>query len=223
MDNAKLDTYQLDLLMVVSWGVLSGLKLKKPQRLSDIAHPSGDFDKRKQHSRISSLAKSRANKSHHALINETTTKDLLRHTLPPHEVQINTPAELEEMGLVCYQHSLELEGCLRKHHRQKPKVKGSRFTGAILSDAATFLSLVELFLCYHAWCHHSNKLPVELQEDAELVSFSAGMVVLYYDTIVYQGDDTVDTDTCKTHTQWHTDRYFLYSQHFEPRWRNASA
>jgi hypothetical protein len=36
MDNAKLDTYQLDLLMVVSWGVLSGLKLKKPQCLSDI-------------------------------------------------------------------------------------------------------------------------------------------------------------------------------------------
>jgi hypothetical protein len=123
-------------------------------------------------------------------------------------VQIDTPAESEEMALVCYQHSLDLEGCLPKHHRQKPKVKGSGFTGAILSDAATFLSLVEPFLCYHAWCHHSDKLPVELQEDMDLVSFSVRTVVLYLDTIVYHGNNTVDNDTCKNHTQLHADRYF---------------
>jgi hypothetical protein len=87
-------------------------------------------------------------------------------------------------------------------------VKGSGFTGAILSDSATFLSFLELLLCYHAWCHHSGKLPVELQEDTELVSFSAGAVVQYFDSIIYRGDDTVDTDNCKIHTQWHTNRYF---------------
>jgi hypothetical protein len=29
------------------------------------------------------------------------------------------------------------------------------------------------------------------------------MVVQYFDTIVYRGDDTVDSDTCKIHTQLH--------------------
>jgi hypothetical protein len=32
------------------------------------------------------------------------------------------------------------------------------------------------------------------------------MVVQYFDTIVYRGDDTVDSDTCKIHTQLHNDR-----------------
>jgi hypothetical protein len=59
-----------------------------------------------------------------------------------------------------------------------------------------------------AWCHHSDKLPVELQEDTDLVSFLVRTVVLYLDTIVYGGDDTVDNDTCKNHTQLHADRYF---------------
>jgi hypothetical protein len=114
-------------------------------------------------------------------------------------VQIDAGTEPEEVSLVCYQHLLDLEGCLPKQCHQKPKVKGSGFTGAVLSDSATFLSLVELMLCYHAWCHHSSKFPVELQEDKELASFLAGALVQYFDTIIYRGDDTVDTDTCKIH------------------------
>jgi hypothetical protein len=119
--------------------------------------------------------------SANALVNKTTTKDSLWHTFPLQEVQIKAGMEPEETSLLCYQHLLDLEGCLQKHCRKKLMVKGSRFTGAILSDCATFLSLVELMLCYHAWCHHSGKLPVELQEDMELVSFSAGAVVQYFD------------------------------------------
>jgi hypothetical protein len=35
------------------------------------------------------------------------------------------------------------------------------------------------------------------------------MVVQYFDTIIYRGDDSVDTDTCKMHSQLHTDyKYF---------------
>ena len=31
----------------------------------------------------------------------------------------------------------------------------------------------------------------------------------YFDTIIYRGDDSVDTDTCKMHSQLHTDyKYF---------------
>jgi hypothetical protein len=32
------------------------------------------------------------------------------------------------------------------------------------------------------------------------------MVVQYFDTIIYRGDDTVDSDTCKIHTQLHNAR-----------------
>ncbi len=49
---------------------------------------------------------------------------------------------------------------------------------------------------------------MELQEDTELVSFSARTVVQNFDTIIYRGDDTMDTDTCKIHAQLHTARYF---------------
>jgi hypothetical protein len=206
MDDTKLDTYQLDLLMVVSWETLSGIKHKK------LKCPSSDtIQELSSNDALKDLVVSQVEseeESADALINETTTKDSLQRTFPPCEVQIDAGTEPEEMSLVCYQHSLDLEGCLPKHRRMKPKVKGSRFTGAVLSDSATFLSLVELMLCYHAWCHHSGKLPVELQDDTELITFSAGAVVQYFDTIIYLGDDTVDTDTCKIHTQWHANRYF---------------
>jgi hypothetical protein len=206
MDNTKLDTYQLDLFMVVSWETLLSIKHKKLKRpSSDTVQELSSNDTLKD--LIVSQVESEE-ESADALINETTTKASMRLTLPPREVQIDAGMEPEEMSLVCYQHSLDLEGCLPKHRCMKLKVKGSGFTGAILSDSATFLSLVELMLCYHAWFHISSKLPAELQEDTELVSFSAGAVVQYFDTIIYRGDDTVDTNTCKIHTQWHANRYF---------------
>jgi hypothetical protein len=124
----------------------------------------------------------------------------LESTFPPRAVQIDAAIELEESPLVRYQHLLDIKGCVPKHHCKKPKVKGSDNTGAILSDTDTFCSYVELMLVYHAWCHDSGLLPIELQADMELVSFSTQMVVQHFDTIIYRGDDTVDTDTCKIHT-----------------------
>jgi hypothetical protein len=47
---------------------------------------------------------------------------------------LNAAAESEEK-LVRYQHSLDLEGCVPKHHREMPKASRIRYTGAILSDA----------------------------------------------------------------------------------------
>ena len=67
----------------------------------------------------------------------------------------------------------------------------------------TFTALVEYLLCFHAWCHYSSNLPIDLQEDFELIAFSLAMVVQYFDTIIYHGDDSVDTDTCKIHSQLH--------------------
>ena len=99
--------------------------------------------------------------------------------------------------------SLEIWGCIRKHRRKKPKVKGVGYTGAILSDMSTFLSFVELMLAYHAWCHYSGTLPREYQEDHDLVGFGKRTLVQYQDAIIYRGDDTVDSATCKLHSQLH--------------------
>jgi len=90
-----------------------------------------------------------------------------------------------------------------KHHRAKPVVKGNGYTGAVLSDMDTFLSFVEFVLCYHAWCHYCSDLPREMQEDIELIGFMTGMVVQYFDTILYHGDSSVDSKTCKIHSQFH--------------------
>jgi hypothetical protein len=46
-------------------------------------------------------------------------------------------------------------------------------------------------------------LPIDLQEDFELIAFSLAMVAQYFDTIIYHGNDLVDTDTCKIHSQLH--------------------
>jgi len=43
-----------------------------------------------------------------------------------------------------------------------------------------------------------------MQEDYALISSATGMVVQYFDTVVYRGDDSVDSNTCKIHSQLHT-------------------
>jgi hypothetical protein len=181
MDNADLDTYQLDLLMVVSWEILYPLK-QKPK------HPSSNtVQQLAEGGMLKDLVISQvqsAEGSAGTLINEESTEMALESTFPRRAVQIDAVIELEESPLVWYQHSLNVKGCVPKHHCKKPKVKGSGNTGAI----------------YHAWCHDSGLLPIELQADMELVSFSTQMVVQYFDTIIYRGNDTIDTDACKIHS-----------------------
>jgi hypothetical protein len=46
-------------------------------------------------------------------------------------------------------------------------------------------------------------LPINHQEDFELIAFSLAMVVQYFDTIIYHGDNLVDTDTCQIFSQLH--------------------
>jgi hypothetical protein len=64
-------------------------------------------------------------------------------------------------------------------------------------------------LTYHAWCHYSSDLPPDLQEDLDLNCFSRSMVVQYLDAIIYWGDNTLDSATCKLHSQLHdTTEYY---------------
>jgi len=135
---------------------------------------------------------------------EEASKASIRRNLPSRTVDVNA---VEEAGLqysVRYQRSLDIRGTVPKHCRAKPVVKGSGYTGAILSDMDSFEAFVEMLLCYHALCHKYQDLPRELQEDLELIDFASRMIVQYFDTILYRGDDSVDSDTCKIHSQLHT-------------------
>jgi hypothetical protein len=133
---------------------------------------------------------------------EETCKVILPRELPSREIDTKD-AESSDNEHVKHQRLLTIFGCIPKHCQKKPVVKGSGYTGAVLSDMPTFTALVEYLLCFHAWCHYSSNLPIELQEDFELIAFSSAMVVQYFDTIIYRGDDSVDTDTCKIHSQLH--------------------
>jgi hypothetical protein len=86
---------------------------------------------------------------------------------------------------VKYQYSIPIAGCIPKHHRRHPAIKGNGYMGAVLSGTKTFVSFIEYVLCYHAWCHYSHQLPRELQENYELINYASRMVVQYFDTIPY--------------------------------------
>jgi hypothetical protein len=196
----SLDAFQLDHLMITSWGILCPLKkLSNPYPSKDalqticsdtevinaIVDEDDDDDDDPKQSSV-----------------EETCKVILPRELPSREIDTKD-AESSDNEHVKHQRLLTIFGCIPKHCQKKPVVKGSGYTGAVLSDMPTFTALVEYLLCFHAWCHYSSNLPIELQEDFELIAFSSAMVVQYFDTIIYRGDDSVDTDTCKIHSQLH--------------------
>jgi hypothetical protein len=109
-----------------------------------------------------------------------------------------------------YQYSLSIPGCVPKHCRKHPIISWTGYSGAVLSDTPTFLEYVEYMLCYHAWCHDSHLLPTELQHDYDMIDFGSKMTVQYFDSILYRGNDTCDTDTCKIHTQLHNSQSHCY-------------
>jgi hypothetical protein len=74
----------------------------------------------------------------------------------------------------------------------------------------TFLAYVEYMLCYHAWCHNLHLLPIELQQDYDMIDFGSKMLMQYFESILYMGDDTCDTNTCKIQTQLHNSRSHCY-------------
>ena len=209
----ELDRYQLELLMTVSWGILRPTRTKPLNKypsdatfdrlselpgLNDIGlefPPPEEDDEDDDDQDETSLSK--------------RTKALIPRKLPPRKINLKAlPLEEDEEDSAEWEAmfklpSLPIDGCVAKHRRKKPIVKGNGNTGAILSDMATFLSYVELVLTYHAWCHYSSDLPMEMQVDRPLIQYSRSMVVQYTDALIYRGDDTVDSATGKLHTQLH--------------------
>jgi hypothetical protein len=46
-------------------------------------------------------------------------------------------------------------------------------------------------------------LPIELQQDYDMIDFWSKMIMQYFNSILYRGDETCNTNTCKIHTQLH--------------------
>jgi hypothetical protein len=127
--------------------------------------------------------------------------------IPHQEIELS---KREVEGTTEYQYSLSIPGCVRKHHRKHPIINRTDYSGAILSNTPTFLAYVKYMLCYHAWCHNLHLLPRELQQDYDMIDFGSKMIVWYFNSILYRGNKTCDTDTCKIHTQLHNSQSHCY-------------
>ena len=180
------DELQLERLVIEAWAVLGPLKDSNAD-----PYPSEDF--------LLGLQ----------LDNDLLFRDV--HTTPPTSSQLEQSCKekLRRMQknahdeMIPYDFSIPVPGCVSKHRRQRPNIPGMGYTGAILSDLPTFVAFIEYLLVYHAWCHYSSHLPVVKQKDIPTVDFGCMRIVTYFDTICYLGDNTSDTDTCKTHSQLH--------------------
>lgn len=93
-----------------------------------------------------------------------------------------------------------VEGTILKHYRQKVKEKGVGNTAAILTeDAKSFQYFIEYLMSFHSFCRYSVSLPIDLQQNLDLVDFGSRTVVQYFEKMVYRGDNTVDSRTTKVH------------------------
>jgi hypothetical protein len=202
-----LDKIQLDLLMIASWSILQSLHAKTDQ------FPNKDsIDVLPNHQDTQAMfaavlpSEDRGEIAKPTFL-EATCNGQLPCTSPCQEIDLSK-GEVE--GTIEYQYSLIIPGCVPKHHRKHPLINRTGYSGVILSDMPTLLAYVEYMLCYHAWCHDSHLLCIELQQDHDLIDLGSKMLVQYFDSILYRGDDTCDTDTCESHTQLHNSQSHCY-------------
>ena len=68
--------------------------------------------------------------------------------------------------------------------------------------------LFEYTLCFHAFCHDSSRLPLELRNNANVIGFGGQSLISYVMCMIYRGDNSLDSRTTKVHTQLRTGRNF---------------
>jgi hypothetical protein len=155
----SLDAFQLDHLMITSWGILH--PLKKPFN----PYPSKDalWTICSDTEVINAIVDEDQDNEDEPTPSpvEENCKVILLHELPSRDIDTNDAKSSEEQ--VKHQQLLAIFGCIPKHRWKKPVVKCSGYTGAVLSDMPTFTVLVEYLLCFHAWCHYSSNLPIDCQ------------------------------------------------------------
>lgn len=96
--------------------------------------------------------------------------------------------------------TLEGDDVVEKHRRKKPKLGADGQTCAILAPMSEYQRYCEYALMYHGWCHYGHLLSDDDRCDKELIDFGSRLMLRYFDFLVYRGDSTLDTSTCKTHT-----------------------
>ena len=141
---------------------------------------------------------------------EATAKVRLRRDLPSRKIMVGASPVSGTHQTIPYHHSLPIPGCIQKHGRWRPKIKGVGETCAVLSDTDTFVALLEYLLCYHAWCHYGYQLSPNLRNNLDTIGYGIRLVVQLFDSILYRGDGTADADTCKIHSQLHTEQLLEY-------------
>jgi hypothetical protein len=93
-----------------------------------------------------------------------------------------------------------IESVTMKHFKNKPKLKGSGRTAAILNQDMHAITLfLEYILSFHAFCKYSSSLPPLLRDNFENVHDGGRSMVRYIERQFYRGDDTVDFRTTKFH------------------------
>ena len=121
-------------------------------------------------------------------------KDILR----------DEPSSTENANQIPFDFSLPIEGVVKKHRLVKPKSEGDGNTSAVLCDTKSFAFFLEYCLCFQSYCHYGHLLPLSDRGDLSVVDFGARRIVSYFDTFIYRGDNTCDSDTCKMHCQIRT-------------------
>jgi hypothetical protein len=102
-----------------------------------------------------------------------------------------------------------IKNVTKKHLRDKPKVDGLGPTSAVMSDMRSLLLFLEFVLVFHAFCKYSHSLPPDLRIATELIDSSGRNLILYFNKIIYRGNNTLDSRTTKIHAQKRTGLNYL--------------
>jgi hypothetical protein len=182
-----LDEIQFNLLMIASWSILWLLHGKTDQlpNKETISVLSNHQDTQAMFGSV--LPSEDGGEIDKPTFLEASCKVQLCHTSPCQEIDLS---KREVEGTIENQNSLSIPGCVPKHRRKHPLINRTGYSGGILSDTPTFLTYVEYMLCYYAWYHDSHLLPIELQQDYDLIDFGSKMLMRYFDSILYRGNDT---------------------------------
>jgi hypothetical protein len=97
----------------------------------------------------------------------------------------------------------------KKHLRDKPKVDGLGPTSAVMSDMPSLLLYLEYVLVFHSFCKYSHSLPPELRNATDLIDSSGRNLILYFNQMIYRGDNSLDSRTTKIHAQKRTGLNYL--------------
>ena len=199
----RLDELQLDQLTTEAWDILRSIQCKS----SEECYPDPDVVQQVQCDDVKYLLRNCQYDGNEVSPLERNCHHRLRRYKPSHVIGSDVSLPI---STICeplkFAHSINVPNCVRKHLRAKPTVDKGGFTGSILCKTATFVCYLEYLLCYHAWCHYSYLLPKSYQQNFATADFGSMILVQYFDTFVYRGDKTTDSDTCKLHSQLHLRR-----------------